>query len=82
MKVKIVASYHETTTAEIELPDSMVWDDISSWYIEWNKLYYQLKNGAGMVHEIELKTARGNINDWKRPAEVTVFEDGEEVDQQ
>jgi hypothetical protein len=69
--VVIEQTLYAGTTAEIELPDGLAWEDIADWYIKWDTLHYTAGNNEW--HEIELDSAVDDVIDWKRPQFATVY---------
>jgi hypothetical protein len=68
--VVIEQTLYAGTTAEIDLPDGLAWEDIVDWYIKWDTLHYTT---GSEWHEIELNSAVDDVIDWKRPQFATVY---------
>lgn len=59
------------TSATVELPDGMAWEDIKDWYVKWDTLRYTTDNEAW--HELDLNSDLNEVVDWKRPEYVDVL---------
>lgn len=39
----IEATYYTNTAGTATLPEGKTWDDVESWYIKWDTLFFKLK---------------------------------------
>ena len=69
--VAIEQTLSACTSATVDLPDGLAWEDIKDWYVKWDKLHYTTDNKTW--HEIELYSDLNAIVDWKRPDAVYVL---------
>ena len=69
--VVIEQTLHASTTATVDLPEGMAWEDIKEWYVKWDTLHYTTDGEAW--HEIELYSDLDEVVDWKRPESVYVM---------
>jgi hypothetical protein len=65
------AAYYAGTMGQVDLPIDN-WDEIDSWYVKWDTLFYCLKSDPDKVHEVNLNSDTMDIIDWKRPMSVDV----------
>ena len=68
--VEIEQTLHASTTATVDLPEGMAWEDIKEWYVQWDTLHYTTDGEAW--HEIELYSVLPQGVDWKRPDMVYI----------
>lgn len=68
---QITATYCAGTSANVELPDGMTWDDVEYFYVRWDVLHIQWKSGGDW--EYELGSDALDCIDWKRPQSTEVY---------
>ena len=74
----INASYYAGTMGFVTLPDGKTWEDVSEWFVKWDKIYIEFEDNTKFECELDSETL--NIIDWKRPIDQSVYtvdEDGE-----
>jgi hypothetical protein len=70
-KYAISASYYASTMGTVTLPDGKTWDDVSDWWIKWDDIYIEFKDGT--KYGQGLNSEEHNIVDWKRPIDSMVY---------
>ena len=78
MKVQIVPTYIASISTEIELPEGKTWEDVDQWWIKWNTIHITFNDGTEHDDELDYGT---DIIDWKRPANVVVYDNNELIDE-
>jgi len=78
--VYISQSLHCGTHTEVELPKDYTWDGVKDFYVKWDRLHLNMKDGSN--HEIELNSDVFDSIDWKRPNSVEVYgcDEEDEID--
>ena len=77
-KYAINASYDASVVGFVTLPNGKTWEDVSEWFIKWDRIYIEFKNNT--TWSCELNSETNEIIDWKRPQEQSVYavdKDGE-----
>jgi len=67
-------------SGEVDLPEGRTWDDVSAWYVKWDRLYVMFKDGV--EYDEPLCSDSMEAIDWKHPESVTVYatNDDDEID--
>ena len=67
----INASYYAGTVGFVTLPDGKTWEDVSEWFVKWDRIYIEFKDNTTWSCELNSETM-DTIN-WKRPRDVSVY---------
>lgn len=68
-QVYVSGSLHCSFGGHVSLPDGKSWKDVSSWYVKWDNLNFEID---GVWHEVPLHSDTTDTVDWKRPIEGSV----------
>ena len=77
-KYAINAIYYADVVGFVTLPNGKTWEDVSEWFIKWDRIYIEFKDTT--TWSCELNSETHEIIDWKRPREQSVYavdKDGE-----
>ena len=71
MRYHIACSMYAGVSGEVDLPEGRTWDDVSTWYVKWDRLYVTFKDGV--EYDEPLNSDSMEAIDWKYPSSVTVY---------
>ena len=73
MKIAISLTYMAHCGADVTLPERHTWDDVESWFIKWDTLHIEWKDGTRWSHELNCDCLDGL--DVKYPSAVTICDE-------